>query len=843
MLNFLKSVKFYILLGYLTLICIASVTVWIIYNETLDLYANQVDMNPVSEKIILANSILMNLYEAENLERNYLQTGNEEHFKSYNIFIDSISTQINLLGSIEGNPSQLMHTDSIQKLLTQKRANLKELNLIKNSVSSEKIHERALYRLTQNKDSLNHLFEMYKTVNSGKDSSASKQKQARFFEQLINVFSPPQERDSTIQETSYIAIEDSIFSAFNPTDSIEQIMASIFEEVRNESVAYEKQLLQKEQENLENAQIITMQIRQILTKLENEEILSSLNKVSVQQKHISRMTNIVIILGATALIIIIGFLILILKDITRSQHYRQNLEKEKAYSESLLKSKEQLMLSITHDLKSPLNSIAGFTSLAKKEKDPKQQKKFLNNIDSSTSYISRLINDLLDFARLETGKMTIEQHEIELSELLEEVVSAFYPIAKAKNIALNLEMDNLSNKTYLTDGTRLNQVISNLISNAIKFTNEGFVRINASILKTKAKIDYVAIEVNDSGIGISKENAQLIFEEFGRITSENNAQYEGTGLGLTITKRIVELLNGSIKLSSTIGKGSKFTIVLPIKRLPYHSKKIKDGNINKIHAEDNVFNKEHVLLADDDPFLLELTAHILKEANLSVLPFTAGKDALHALNNHKFDLLITDVQMPGTNGYDLLSQIRQNNSEKIPAIAITGESNDLQNYLHAGFNIVLQKPFQPQELLSAVATCLKTNHEEIIPSEKNIINGSSSYSIEGIRAFAEGEEDTLKEILTSLAQSTADNLINFRNQLNEENFEEIKKLAHKMLPMFRQLEADTIIEPLIMLEQTSYIGNENHWKETCSLLIPKIEGLMNNIIKKYQLPFSGKLIS
>src|SRR5690554_6626378 len=134
------------------------------------------------------------------------------------------------------------------------------------------------------------------------------------------------------------------------------------------------------------------------------------------------------------------------------------------------------MLSITHDLKSPLNSIAGFTSLAKKEKDPNQQKKFLNNIDSSTSYISRLINDLLDFARLETGKMTIELHEIELSELLEEVVSAFYPIAKAKNIALNLEMDNLSNKTYLTDGKRLNQVISNLISNAIKFTNEGFVR-------------------------------------------------------------------------------------------------------------------------------------------------------------------------------------------------------------------------------------------------------------------------------------------------------------------------------------------------------------------------------
>src|SRR5690554_3568931 len=171
MVKLLKSVKVYILLGYLFLIVIASVIVWIIYNESLDLYDNQVDMNPVSEKIFLANSILTNLYEAENLERSYLQTGDTENYESYNILIDSISAQINLLGSIEGHPSQIMHTDSIQKLLTKKRENLKELNLIKNSVSSDKIHERALYRLTQNKDSLNHLFEMYKTANSGKDSS------------------------------------------------------------------------------------------------------------------------------------------------------------------------------------------------------------------------------------------------------------------------------------------------------------------------------------------------------------------------------------------------------------------------------------------------------------------------------------------------------------------------------------------------------------------------------------------------------------------------------------------------------------------------------------------------
>src|SRR5690606_10685034 len=365
-------------------------------------------------------------------------------------------------------------------------------------------------------------------------------------------------------------------------------------------------------------------IRQILTKLENEEILFSLNKVSTQQEHISRMTNIVIFLGAAALIIVIGFLILILKDITRSQHYRQHLEKEKAYSESLLKSKEQLMLSITHDLKSPVNSIAGFANLAEKENSPARRIKYLKNIESSTNYITRLIHDLLDFARLETGKMTIENQTVNLFELTEEVVSGFFPLAEQKNISLELEIDKLNGKYYLTDGTRINQILSNLVSNAIKFTNKGYVKVMVSNHKSKGKTEWIKIEVEDSGIGISKEHSTLIFEEFARISGENNNHYEGTGLGLTITKRIVELLKGNIEFTSVPGKGSHFSVILPLQKQisvitekPEVSKKPTNGHTA-------IFNKEQILIVDDDPFLLELTSHILNEANLTVTSLTSG---------------------------------------------------------------------------------------------------------------------------------------------------------------------------------------------------------------------------
>lgn len=841
MAKILKSVKAYILLGYITLILIASVTVWVIYNETLDLYDNQVDMNPVSERIFLANSILMNLYEAENLERNYLQTGNTEHYQSYNALIDSISAQINLLGSIEGNPSQLMHTDSIQKLLTKKRENLKELNAIKNSASSEKLYERALSRLTQNKDSLNQLFKMYNTMKTGKDTASDRQRQARFFEQLINVFSPPSE-DAILESNVSAPLQvDSIFNTFNPTDSVEQLMTSIIEEVKKESVAFEQQLMQKEQENLENAQIITLQIRQILAKLENEEILFSLKKVSTQQEHISRMTGIVIVLGAAALLIIIGFLVLILKDITRSQHYRQHLEKEKAYSESLLKSKEQLMLSITHDLKSPVNSIAGFASLAGREKSADRRSKYLRNIESSTNYITRLINDLLDFARLETGKMTIENFPVRLNELTEEVISGFYPLARAKNLKLDLNTTGLDGKVYLTDGTRINQILSNLVSNAIKFTDNGSVMVSAEIVKSKGKTDWVKLEVEDSGIGIPEEHIHLIFEEFARISEESNTHYEGTGLGLAITKRIVELLKGKIELTSIPEKGSCFTVTLPLSRDTegIEIQESKPSNGYPVH-----FNKERVLIVDDDPFLLELTAHILNEANMTVVSLTKGEDALTAINEQAFDLLITDVQMPGINGYDLLSYFRTSKGTEIPAIAVTGESNDRHHYLSAGFSSVLQKPFQPNELIEAVSgTLTGSGAKESPPRQDEPATAEIAYSIDGIRAFAEGEEDTIREILVSFAQSTFENLRIYKEHLRNKDFEGMKLIAHKMLPMFRQLEAGEIAGPLKLLEQESWTDREDDWIITCNDLASKIEQLMELIINEHQLPFSGKVIS
>jgi signal transduction histidine kinase len=615
MAKYWKSVKINILSGYITLVLIGSITVWIIYNETIKLSDNQVDINPVSEKFLIVNSILTNLYEAEGLERSYLLTGNHQHFRKYNVLMDSISYQVKSFGKNATNPLQKNHTDSIQILLMKKRQNLEEMISTKNAGSSEKLYERAMVRLAANQDSINQLLNIYKNITKSKDSIVVKQTRKKFLDRLVNVFLPQENADSTLKIVFNESMQiDSIIDVFNPADSVTQLLTTVIEEIKEESKVFEKQLLKKEQDILENDQTITIQIRQMLARLENEELLNSLMKVEQQQSHIQNITTKVILLGAIALIIVIVFLILILKDITKSQLYRKNLEQEKAYSETLLKSKEQLMMSITHDLKSPLSSIMGFSRLISNEDFTGRQKNYLKNIEQSAEYILRLINDLLDFARLESGKLKVEKIRFNLISTLEEVISGFYPLAQSKNLLLEFDIKNLPNTDYLSDPIRIKQVLHNLISNAIKFTEKGKVSISCSVTKTKEQTDFIKIEVSDTGIGISPENTEHIFEEFSRGSLAGNSKYEGTGLGLAISKRIVELLDGQIQVESNYKKGSRFTVIFPLLHQPAKFTKEKQTAENGIPAtryQNFSFKNEQILLVDDDPVLLGMTAEVL----------------------------------------------------------------------------------------------------------------------------------------------------------------------------------------------------------------------------------------
>lgn len=838
-----NKVKITVFLGYLSLSVIAFVTVWLIYNETLRISDDNFDPNPVNQKFHFVNSILTNLYEAESFEGNYLRTGERSQYKSYSRLMDSIGHQVDSMSVLFSNPSQKLHTDSIKLLLDKKRQNLKDLVALKRKGSSEQLYQRAMQKLTSNQDSIAHYFSIYKTVTTQKDSIYVKQKKKKFFNRLVNAFSANEEVDSSLQVVINQSVQiDSVINSFNPTDSITTFLLTIIEEIHKESKAVEKQLFRKGQEVFANDQTITAQIRAILSKLRDEELAYSVLKVSRQQTRIGKMTQIIIVLGILALIIIVGFLFLIMKDITRSQLYRLRLEKEKSYSETLLKGKQQLILSITHDLKSPLSSIIGFSQLMKKKDGATQQhRQYLHYIVQSADYILRLINDLLNFSQLENGKLKTENVRFNLRALVNEVVSGFFPQAKSKGLVLELKINDLPDFNHLGDPIRIKQVMANLISNAIKFTDQGVVTVAVKVIGTKNNTDKIRIEIIDTGIGIRKENMQLVFEEFSKATSAGDKQYDGSGLGLAISRRIVHLLNGSINLSSRFGEGSNFTIEIPLKRLTEHGLDTK--STKKLQSDNKhgfLFNEEKILLVDDDQVLLEMTTQVLRAANLQVVPYSNSEEAVGAIDQQSFDLLITDIQMPGMDGIELMSYFKSHTKKTVPTIAISGRIEKNNEYVTAGFSAFLQKPYKPEELLYAVDQTLKNRK---VNAFQNTIDETESeqttpthYSIKNISAFAQGDDEGIRQILVSFVKDAELNLALLKNYTQQSAYDMIVELAHKMLPMFLQIEAHAIARLLAGLEQNSVEHLETKtWDKTCQQAIKYIEELLEVIRKDHHI--------
>ncbi|MGE5427707.1 MAG: ATP-binding protein [Methylococcaceae bacterium] len=825
----MEPVKVKVFMGYLTLFVLASLIVWVIYSEILQNSIEKSDVNPANNKFLYINNILTNLYQAEGLERSYAITGQKIHYRDYLKLMDKITLQIDTLAAKLNNPIQKVHTDSIKKLLKIKQENVIELASIKKKNTSSERYQQAIKKLEIVNDSLSDPIKVYKNIVTNRDTVYTKQKKKKFFERLLNVFAAQERPDSTLHVKTTESVQiDSLVSPVNNIDTITSYVTAIVTEMRNETRAAELRLNKKEQEILANDLTLTVQLRQMLTNIEKEELISSYQRVRIQESSLQKTTRQIIMVGAFALFTLIFFLVNILRDITKSHHYRQSLEKAKAYSESLLKSKEQFMLSLTHDLKSPLNSIIGFTELMDKDAAVlPQHHKYLQHISKASEHIRKLVNDLLDLARLETGKLTIESLPLNLKTLVEDIIDGFRPQALSKNIDLQLEFNILNGTNYLSDPVRITQILGNLISNAIKFTEQGKVIVRISGQDTSAKVEHIRIDIIDTGIGISKENVQLIFEQFARVT--NKKQYEGTGVGLTITQKIIHLMNGSIELESTPGQGTHFIVELPLlKTDQLVEMPVNYGHGNRHPAMTNAVNGI-VWVIDDDKTLLEMTCSVLKSIGMQVQSFSDPQQALQAFTKGCADLFIMDIQMPGMNGVELLKRIQDKNEGPVTAIAISGM--DAGQNVSSGFAAFLQKPFHPQTLIDVVSgeqiRVTGNNRRESLSSP-----GLNGYNLEQLAAFAAGDPESFKEILSSLIHTGKENTILFRQYIESGDKQAIAALSHKMLTLFRQMEATDIVELLSRLERDSSVINNPQYYLWGKLALEKIEALLQVIEKE-----------
>ena len=440
----------------------------------------------------------------------------------------------------------------------------------------------------------------------------------------------------------------------------------------------------------------------LIQYLDEQSQKAFLSKESHVKESYERSVVIVTGLIVSAIILLIISYLIIQRDIREKEKNRKRLEDTIKQNISLLEMRKNIILTISHDIRAPLNVIGGSAELAMDTRDKKRRDNHLNNIKIVCRHITHLLNNLLDVYRLNEAKETRNDVPFNLDDLLGRTVSGFSHIVNNKGILFDHQFDNTGVK-LLGDMDRIAQIVDNLLTNAVKFTESGTISFNA-----RYSDGHLYLEVKDTGIGMNEIMLSRIFRPFERLASETNT--DGFGLGLPITKGLVDLLGGTITVSSKAGSGSTFCVTLP---LPTTDKLIEDENIISPHS-DNL--PQNILVIDDDPMLLNIVKEMLERNGVNCKTCATAKEVVKAMRNQDYDLLLSDIQMPGTNGFDLLALLRNSNignSHTIPVIAMTARGDrDKEAFLNTGFTDCIYKPFSSSELLSLISAIKKQQADE-----------------------------------------------------------------------------------------------------------------------------------
>jgi len=773
-----KAIKFKVVAGYFLLFATAVLSVWFVYTEILKI-ARPAQNAGDNNKIIRISNTIASLYASEAIGRNSILTGDPKDLRHYNRLTDSINREIDSIKK-EIDPAQVQKLDSVQMLLSRKKYSIAEIIKYRKTYTADNTFTKAIYGINSARDSI---WTAIKPVKMTKDYEWRK---------VANALLTPKQLDSL---SKLPVSNDSLVMAFE----------NVIHRLAIKDNKLKDQLYRREQKMLEENRLISDQLRFTLASVENEFVQKTYKNIYASQSAVANTVKTMAWVGAVTLFFLIVFAYIIISDLTTQQNYRKKLEVLNIENQELLRSKSMLMATVTHDLQTPLGSIIGFHDLIKKLGVTPKQSHYLANIKESANYILKLVNDLLDFSRLENNRITIEKSGFNMKQVIEAACRSLEPMAFDRNVELTWDIEDELNANFTSDPYRIKQVLTNLISNALKFTHEGSVEITA---KTEGLS--IIISVLDTGIGIAKENHSAVFKEFTQAHEGIEKKFGGTGLGLTISKKIIELLDGTISLESQEGQGSIFTITLPA--IPAkNNAAVSDTTFAKPNMYDLLKGKK-ILIVDDDNVQLLLMKELFMHYPVTVVTEINSASALHLIENESFDVLLTDIQMPIIDGFELVKQIRRHMNTTIadmPAIALSGK-RDLapQDYIVRGFTAHHPKPIQIEQLLELIAGIFSENtffDNNLLPQSGN----NTLYSLKSLSQFTHNDPESLNTILETFVESARDNCEVLHDAAIADDTEIVAQIAHKMIPMLRQMEVHSIVEKLLPLEdKTIHFNNE-----------------------------------
>ena len=753
-------------------------------------------------------------------------------------------------------------------------------------LKEEQANLHQLSAALEGKGDKNYLREKVNSLNNGKDSIVVHPKTQQthkaenttvevvktrkgFFRRLADAFKKEHAETLSVKRDSNNAIIDSITTPVNVAENVADILEQIDRKEKSSSKNH-SQAISKEMENLQmvNAQLALRSAQQLneVHQRERDSMQQAINKAMEARQYLLWQIGLLAVVAIIAAIILLWY---IWRDTQKERIYRENLENANEEIRRIMQQREHLLLTITHDIKAPAASISGFIDLMKDYVNDARGAECLVNIKRSAHHLSHLVAALLDYHQLENGLMKVHFTDFSPKELVDESVEGMRVQAESKGLKISYEIkEKEHNALYNADAFRIRQILDNLISNAIKYTDKGSIMVSMSIRQKRNAYNIIenknayllTLDVTDTGKGMTTEERQKVFQAFTRL---KNAQgIEGTGLGLSITHELATLLGGEIHVKSEVGKGSTFTATIPIE--------LADTSLTKVCHSHNEFDEkpsqdapktspsstEKLLIRDDDKLQLQLLQEMLRRTvgdSWQVFACNHVTDALTLLHNEQPAIMLMDIEMPEMSGKDLIKHINHNNMK---VIAMTAHDTSIKEELReAGFDDCLFKPFSQESLQKVLHLASEKKSRgfskkvpRFLEKSPEVFENTSGGSSDGIGnqpihprlqpllAFAGDDEEAAQEIITTVKQEleghlhllqevllqipmeTASSIATIDSSLSEA----IAKTAHKLLPIASMMQMDC-------LPQLTALSPEHIQEQEAQKIREYVQAIINDL--------------
>lgn len=526
-------------------------------------------------------------------------------------------------------------------------------------------------------------------------------------------------------------------------------------------------------------------------------------------------------------------------DITRHLTYEHQLQNEKEQAEQLAGARQEFLATMSHEIRTPLNVVIGMTRLLKENFPRQDQQEYLKSLQFSANHLLTIINDILDMAKIEAGKIKLEEVDFNIEEVLDGMLKAYTVKAREKGLGLTIDATEDVPRWLVGDQVRLTQILSNLLSNAIKFTKEGFVCIKVDAEARSGNEFRLQFDVIDSGIGIGQDKLEKIFDRFTQAKEDTTRRFGGSGLGLSICKKLVELQGGNISVRSEEGVGSTFSFSID------YAKSHEEHNITEIqpHTSYPLENVRLLLVDDDEANCVVATSFLRKMGVIKVTTATNGEEALKNVQEAPFDIVLMDLQMPLMNGYEATRAIRQLGGiyQALPIIALTADvvSDVREKVLKAGMNDYLSKPFDPDELNAIIARHLnvasKPTPQPSAPDEEEMV------TLRRILDKYHDDSQFTQALLSSVYNSYQELNQQVEEVINQRDLISLRRTIHKMQPTLKMMENYQLQENLMLLrEQLSQKTADEQQLRVITSKIYDLTGESLRVLEDLRMEMSDK---